>query len=155
MECRLQAHSAWMSPAPETRPLVPVGAGAWSALLLQQCASLYDSSSQKRHEDTTGPPLSPGCTAQALAHSACVRAKLLQLCPTLCNPMDYIAHQAPLSMGFPSKNTRVGSYSLLQGILLTQGTNSSLLGLLHWQAGSLPLAPPGKPWHTQALGKFL
>ena len=32
--------------------------------------------------------------------NACVRAKSFQLCPTLCNPMDYIAHQAPLSMGF-------------------------------------------------------
>ena len=31
--------------------------------------------------------------------NACVRAKSFQLCPTLCNPMDYIAHQAPLSMG--------------------------------------------------------
>ena len=28
-------------------------------------------------------------------------AKLLQLCPTLCNPMDCVALQAPLSMGFP------------------------------------------------------
>ena len=27
----------------------------------------------------------------------------------------------------------------------TQGTNPRLLHLLHWQAGSLPLAPPGKP----------
>ena len=24
-----------------------------------------------------------------------------QLCPTLCNPTDPLAHQAPLSMGFP------------------------------------------------------
>ena len=31
----------------------------------------------------------------------CLCAKSLQSCPTLCNPMDYIAHQAPLSMGFP------------------------------------------------------
>ena len=29
-----------------------------------------------------------------------VHAKLLQSCPTLCDPMDYIACQAPLSMGF-------------------------------------------------------
>ena len=29
----------------------------------------------------------------------CVRAKLIQLCPTLCDPRT-IAHQAPLSMGF-------------------------------------------------------
>ena len=29
-----------------------------------------------------------------------VRAKSLQSCPTLCDSMDYIARQAPLSMGF-------------------------------------------------------
>ena len=33
----------------------------------------------------------------------------------------------------------------LQGIFPTQGLNPHLLCLLHWQAGSLPLAPPGKP----------
>ena len=42
----------------------------------------------------------------------------------------------------PGKNTGVGCHALLQGIFLTQGLN---LGLLHWQAGSLPLAPRGKP----------
>ena len=45
----------------------------------------------------------------------------------------------------PGKNTGVGCHSLLQGIFLTQGSNLDLLCLLHWQAGSLPLAPPGKP----------
>ena len=34
--------------------------------------------------------------------------KLLQECPTLCDPMDYTALQAPLSTGF-SNNTGVGS----------------------------------------------
>ena len=33
----------------------------------------------------------------------------------------------------------------LQGIFPTQGSNPRLLHLLHWQAGSLPLAPHGKP----------
>ena len=33
----------------------------------------------------------------------------------------------------------------LQGIFMTQGLNLHLLYLLHWQAGSLPLAPPRKP----------
>ena len=42
-------------------------------------------------------------------------------------------------------NTGVGSRALLQGIFLTQGSNTCLLSLSHWQAGSLPLAPPGKP----------
>ena len=39
----------------------------------------------------------------------------------------------------------MGCHFLFQGIFLTQGSNSSLLSLLHWQADSLPLAPPGKP----------
>ena len=44
----------------------------------------------------------------------------------------------------PSKNTGVGCHALLQGIFLTQGLNLYLLGVSHWEAGSLPLAPPGK-----------
>ena len=44
----------------------------------------------------------------------------------------------------PGKNTRVGCQVLLQGIFLTQGSNLCLLCLLHWQASSLPLAPPGE-----------
>ena len=67
-----------------------------------------------------------------------------------CNPMDY-SPQAPLSMNSPGKNTGVGCHALLQGILLTQGSNPYLLCLLHWQAGSLPLVPPGKPWKAGQL----
>ena len=55
-----------------------------------------------------------------------------------------ITRQAPLSMGFPSKNTRVGCHVLLQGFFPTQVSNPLLLCLLHWQAGSLPLVLPGK-----------
>ena len=40
---------------------------------------------------------------------------------------------------------RVGGHALLQGIFLNQGSNLDLLHLLHQQAGSLPLMPPGKP----------
>ena len=43
------------------------------------------------------------------------------------------------------KNTGVGCRALLQGIFPTQGLNSHLSSLLYWQAGSLPLAPPGRP----------
>ena len=39
----------------------------------------------------------------------------------------------------------MGCHFLLQGIFLTQGSNPRLLRLLHWRAGSLPLAPSGKP----------
>ena len=45
----------------------------------------------------------------------------------------------------PGKNTGVGYHALPQGIFLIQGSKSSLLSLLLQQAGSLPLAPPGKP----------
>ena len=44
----------------------------------------------------------------------------------------------------PGKNTGMGCHFLLQGIFLSQGSNPCLLHLLHWQAGSLPLVPPGK-----------
>ena len=73
-----------------------------------------------------------------------VHAKSLQSCPTLCNPMDYIVRQAPLSLGFSRHDPGVGCHFLLQGIFPTQGSNPRLLCLLHWQVGSLPLAPPGK-----------
>ena len=36
-------------------------------------------------------------------------------------------------------------HALLQGIFPIHGLNPCLLCLLHWQVGSLPLAPPGKP----------
>ena len=56
-----------------------------------------------------------------------------------------VAHQAPLFMGFPSKNTGVGCLALFQGLFLTRRSNQGLLCLLHWQVGSLSLAAPGKP----------
>ena len=46
---------------------------------------------------------------------------------------------------FPAKNTGVDCHALLQGIFPTQELNSHLQCLQYWQAGSLPLAAPGKP----------
>ena len=48
-------------------------------------------------------------------------------------------------MEFLGKNTRVGCYSLLQGIFPTQGSNLHLSHLLHWQENSLPLCYLGSP----------
>ena len=75
---------------------------------------------------------------------ACVYAcaKSFQSCLTLCDCMDCIAHQAPLSMDSPGKYTEMGCHALLRGIFLIQGSNPHLLHLLHWQAGYLPLVPP-------------
>ena len=56
-----------------------------------------------------------------------------------------VACEAPLSMGFPSKNTGVGCHFLLQGIFPTQGLNSHLLCLLHWQVDYWPLTLLGSP----------
>ena len=55
-----------------------------------------------------------------------------------------IAHQAPLTMGFSRQENWSRLSCLLWEIFPTQGSNLYLLCLLHWQAGSLPLAPPGK-----------
>ena len=64
-------------------------------------------------------------------------------CPALYGPMDYIAHQTPLSMEFSRQEYWNGFQFLLQVIFPTQGLNLSLLHLLHCQEDSLPLAPPG------------
>ena len=53
-------------------------------------------------------------------------SEVVQLCPTLCNPMDLV-YQASLPMGFsPSKSTGVGYHFLLHGIFLTLGLNPGL-----------------------------
>ena len=76
---------------------------------------------------------------------ACVCAKSLQLCPTLCDPMGCSPPGSPVHGDSPGKITGVGCHALLQGIFLTQGSNQCLFCLRHWQVGSLPQAPPGKP----------
>ena len=65
-------------------------------------------------------------------------AKLLQLCPTVCDPMDGSPPGSFVHGNSPSKNTGAGCHALLQGIFSTQGSNPHLLCLLHWQVGSLP-----------------
>ena len=54
---------------------------------------------------------------------------------------------------FSSKNTGVGCHFLLQGTFLTQGSNPSLLTLLHWQADSLPPNHLGIPKGWRARPK--
>ena len=59
-----------------------------------------------------------------------------------------IACQAPLSVGFSRQESWSGVPCPPPGDLLNPGIEPSLclsLRLLHWQAGSLQLAPPGKP----------
>ena len=49
----------------------------------------------------------------------CVHAKSLQLCPTLCNPMDCSPPGSSVHGDSLSKNTGVGCHALLQGIFPT------------------------------------
>ena len=48
---------------------------------------------------------------------------------------------------YTRKNIGVDCHALLQGNFPIEGSNPSLMSL-HWQAGSLPLAPTGKPQKT-------
>ena len=54
-----------------------------------------------------------------------------------------IARQAPLSMGFSRQEYWSGWPCPPPGDLPNPGFEPGLLGLLHWQQSSLPLAPPG------------
>ena len=73
----------------------------------------------------------------------CVCVSVTQSCPTLYNPMDCSLPGSSVHGDFPGKNT--GHHALLQRFFPAQGSNLYLLHLLHWQVGSLPTKPPGKP----------
>ena len=66
-----------------------------------------------------------------------MKVKAVQLCPTLCNPMDY---NSPWSS--PGQNAGVGSLSLLQGIFPTQRLNP---GLPHCRQILYQLSQKGNP----------
>ena len=69
-----------------------------------------------------------------------VKVLVAQSRPTLCNPMDCNPARLLCPWNSPGKNTGVGCHFLLQGIFLTQGLDTHLLHLLHWQGDSLPLS---------------
>ena len=78
---------------------------------------------------------------------ACMQAESLQSCLTLCNRMDC---SPPGSSVHGILQARI-----LEWIAMPFSRGSSwprgwtcVSCLLHWQGGSLPLAPPGKPMHT-------
>ena len=58
----------------------------------------------------------------------------------------FATHWALLSRGFlQARILKWVAVPSSSGISPTQGSNTHLLCLLHWQVGSLPPAPPGKP----------
>ena len=68
-----------------------------------------------------------------------MHAKLLQLCLTLCDPMD---HSLP-----GSSVHRILQARILEWVAMSSSMGSSQ----HWQVGSLPLVPPGKPSPMKVL----
>ena len=68
----------------------------------------------------------------------CVRACALS-CVLLCDLMDCSPLGSSVHGIYQAQNTGVGCHFLPQGIFPTQGSNPSLLHLLHWQSNSLPL----------------
>ena len=71
--------------------------------------------------------------------------KVASVMLTVCDPVDWSPFRPLCPWDSPGKNTAVGCHFLLQGIFPTQELNPHLLRLPHWQAGSSPLVPPGKP----------
>ena len=60
-----------------------------------------------------------------------MHAQLLQLCPILCDPMDYNSPSgSSVHVLLQAKNTGVGSQALFQGVFPTLGLNLHLLRLL-------------------------
>ena len=84
-------------------------------------------------------------------HAACYVASVVSDSATLWTAA---ACQAPLSMGFSKQEYWSGGHALFQGIFPTQGSNLHPSCLLHWQVGSLPLVPPGKPLNIVLLHKI-
>ena len=73
-------------------------------------------------------------------------AKLLQSFQTLSDPHRLQPTRLLCPWDSPGKNTGVGCHALPQRTLPTQGLDPCLLRLWRRQAGSFPLAPPGKPY---------
>ena len=80
-----------------------------------------------------------------LLQISCAVLSRSESCLTLCDHMDCSPPGSFVHGDSPGKITGVGCNFFQQGIFLIQGSNPRLLHLLHWQAGSLPLAPSGKP----------
>ena len=83
-----------------------------------------------------------------MKHITCL---VTQSCLTLCNPIDCSLPGSSIHWIFQARILEWVAISSSRGIFPSQGLNLHLFCLLHWQADSLPLAPPGKPYFTHSL----
>ena len=124
---------------------IPMDKGAWWAVGLERVR--YDWVTKHIHAVTDLKALivqweerQQVITCQVISSCACLVASVMSdfLWPYGLQPSRLLC---PLdSLG---KNTGVSCHFLLQGIFPTQGSDAHLQCLLHWQVGSLPLAPLG------------
>ena len=91
----------------------------------------------------SSPPRATACVLRQLSH--------VQLFAILWA----VAWQAPLSVEFFRQEYQSGLLCPPPGDLLDQRSNLRLLHVLHWQAGPLPLAPPGKPPSRRFKGDLI
>ena len=77
-------------------------------------------------------------------NTSCVHAKSLQLCPTLCDPMDY---SLPGSSVHGILQTRILERVAMLFVRASSPPRdrTRVSCFLCWQMGSLPPGPPGKP----------
>ena len=87
-------------------------------------------------------PLAFPISQDAGNNTACV-CKLFQSCPTLCDPMDCSPPGSSVHGILQARILEHVAMPSSRGSFPTQGSKQLLLHL--WQAGSLPLAQPGKP----------
>ena len=94
------------------------------------------------------------CSLCMLSRCSHVRFCACQVAVVMSDSVQHCGLQ-PSSLLCPWGFSRQGYWNKLPcpppGVFLTQGSNPRLLSLLHWHAGSLPPAPPGKPINTNNL----
>ncbi|KAB0361322.1 hypothetical protein FD754_005478, partial [Muntiacus muntjak] len=100
--------------------------------------------------DLPNPSIKPASpTVETMSDSILGAPKSLQMVIAAMKLKDPTRLLCPWDS--PGRHTGAGCHPLLQGIFPTQGSNHHLLCLLHWQAGSLPLAPPGMPYFIKYI----
>ena len=80
----------------------------------------------------------------SLPHQVVLVVLIAQLSLTLCDPMDCRPPGSSVHRILQARTLEWVAFPPPGG-LPNLGIEPNLLHLVHWQAGSLPLAPPGKP----------
>ena len=80
-----------------------------------------------------------------------VCAKLLQSCPTICDPIDDSLPGSPVHGILQARVLEWVAISFSKRSSQSRDQNPHLLDFVHWQAGSSLVVPLGKPMFTKAL----